>query len=777
MAAERKASDYFEVLSSQVAQNQFIPILTNDFNSWKQHHIHQPSFLSSFSRKKKKPDSKGYQNYIRWLNVTNKLEPYLDRSISYLFMRDLGKDLNSEETKKRINQVVADLKEKLTQNDNESSDEFSMAQLYRKAEEDGIPTTFIWLTEKLKTVSSYIPEEMDAAQAQRKLIKIIAGVLMHVKEEMGEDTPQKERTRRLDEAIRLGYSYGLTYPFIDDLLDAKVLSSHEQVQYTDLIRRTLTTGIVPELGVWNGKNKELITFIHRELREAFQYIKAHQPQDRRKSFFEEAYVFFQSQEVDRQKDLSNDGYSNEELYIPVILKSFSSRSIIRSVINAPEDDGFESRTFYYGIYNQLADDFADMFDDKRDGAVTPYTYYWRYHEQRSDLINPFQLYWAVISHLIHNVYQSDSKTREVILDRAINGLKRFKEKNGPKQYDEIMGLLTADMPEFNALIQKMVEKADDVDFFDKLLRDHMLTNLKNEQKERDAFSDKVESLRHELNGLLPIELEKDDPLLDETIVEAANYSLSGEGKRLRPVMAWLMAVDHYELNENSVIPLLKSLEYMHTASLILDDLPSQDNASMRRGRQTLHRVYNVATAELVSLFLTQKAIEEQAGLRGFKAETVLRLIQYCARATADMCKGQEMDLESKGKQLTIQQLHTLCFYKTGIAFEASLLMPAILARAEDEEVAALKKFARHAGIAFQIKDDLLDVESSSDQLGKPIGQDVENNHSTFVTVLGIEGAKMTMWDHYCQAVEAMREIPRDIPFLTHLLHYIIHRDK
>ena len=216
---------------------------------------------------------------------------------------------------------------------------------------------------------------------------------------------------------------------------------------------------------------------------------------------------------------------------------------------------------------------------------------------------------------------------------------------------------------------------------------------------------------------------------------------------------------------------------MHTASLILDDLPSQDNASMRRGRQTLHRVYNVATAELVSLFLTQKAIEEQAGLRGFKAETVLRLIQYCARATADMCKGQEMDLESKGKQLTIQQLHTLCFYKTGIAFEASLLMPAILARAEDEEVAALKKFARHAGIAFQIKDDLLDVESSSDQLGKPIGQDVENNHSTFVTVLGIEGAKMTMWDHYCQAVEAMREIPRDIPFLTHLLHYIIHRDK
>ena len=98
--------------------------------------------------------------------------------------------------------------------------------------------------------------------------------------------------------------------------------------------------------------------------------------------------------------------------------------------------------FYYGIYNQLADDLADMFDDQKDGAVTPYTYYLTYYQTRKDLINPFEMYWTVISYLIHDVYHSDSKTQEVILDRAINGLKRLKEKLGEQKYSDLMGILT-----------------------------------------------------------------------------------------------------------------------------------------------------------------------------------------------------------------------------------------------------------------------------------------------------------------------------------------------
>ncbi|WP_410489335.1 polyprenyl synthetase family protein [Bacillus sp. DTU_2020_1000418_1_SI_GHA_SEK_038] len=774
--AERKAAQYFKSLCMQVVQKAFVPILTKDIQSWKHNHIHHHSLFSFFSRVKGKPDSRNYHHYIQWLEYTGKLDNYLDRSISYIFLRDLGKALDSADTQIRIQRVVDSLKSHLTTDQGDKTELFRMDRFYRMAQKEGIESTMIWLINKLKTVSVNIPKGLDAVQAQRKLIKIIAGVLMHELEEMDEEASPEERTQKLDKAIRLGYSYGLTYPFIDDLLDSGVLSEKEKKQYSDLIRTTLITGSVQELGEWTGKNKELIRYIHSELRDAFEYIKAHQRQETIKSFFEQSYVFFHSQEVDRVKDLSHANYTNEELYIPIILKSASSRLIVRSVISAPEDEGFDNRTFFYGIYNQLADDFADMFNDMEEGAVTPYTYYMKYHDKRPDLINPFELYWTVISNLIYNVYHSDTKTCEVILDRAINGLKRFKERIGTQKYNEVMELFASGNPKFNRLIQRMVRKADDVDFFDKLLRDHMITILKNERKEQEDFSDTIETVRNQINNILHIPNNNPVSLMKEPIIDAANYSLESDGKRLRPIVTWVMGINEYGLEKSAIIPLLRSLEYMHTASLIFDDLPSQDNASTRRGRPTLHQVYNIAVAELTGLFLTQKAIAEQASLDQFDSKTVLTLIKYSAQITEDMCKGQAMDLDSRGKQLTLERLNMMSFYKTGIAFEASLIMPAILAQANGLEIEALKKFARHAGIAFQIKDDLLDVEGDLILLGKPIGKDAENNNSTFVSILGIDGARKAMWEHYCLAMEALQEVQRNTTFLKHLLNYIVNRD-
>jgi geranylgeranyl pyrophosphate synthase len=770
--AEEKAADYFKQLYQQVMQKSYIPVLTRDIQSWKHNHIRHP-ILSLIFSKKVNPNTRGYNSYIQWLDYTGKLDNYLHRSISYLYMRDLGKDLNSPETQTEILRVVNNLKSQLT-SEAKNSDMFSFAGLYRWAQEENIETTVIWLFNKLKIVSDHIPEGMEPDHAQRKLIKIIAGVIMHVLDEMDDTVTTEKRSQKLDQAIRLGFAYGLTYPYIDDLLDSDVLSPSEKERYSELIRTTLLNESLPELGEWTGENAELIQFIHCELRAAFEYIKTQQQPKTKKYFFEQAFVFFQSQEIDREKELTQDNYTNGDLYIPIILKSASSRLIARSVISAPGDDGFNDRTFYYGIYNQLADDFADMFNDMEEGAVTPYTYYMKYHQQRSDLINPFELYWAVIANLIHNVYNSDPKTCEVILDRAINGLKRAKERLGMKKYSEVMELLTSGIPEFNRLVQKMVRQADDVDFFDKLLRDHMVTSIKNERQEQEDFLEKIKTVREQINTNLKL---SKGSLPDDPITAAANYSLDGDGKRLRPIMAWVMAVDGYGLEQSAIMPLLRSLEYMHTASLIFDDLPSQDNAAFRRGRPTLHEAYNVGIAELTGLFLTQKGVEEQASLKVFNSRAVVELIQYTARATGDMCRGQAMDLESKGKRLTLDQLNLLSFYKTGIAFEASLIMPAILAEAKESEMTALKKFAQHAGIAFQIKDDLLDVEGDLDQLGKPIGKDVENNSSTFVSVLGLDGARKAMWDHYCLAVEVLEEIPRNTAFLKHLMDYIVNRDQ
>ncbi|MFD1776095.1 polyprenyl synthetase family protein [Paenibacillus rhizophilus] len=779
--AEQKAAQYFASLYMQVMEKTYVPALTKDIQLWKRNHVRHHTWLSFFSRGKRKPDTRDYHRYIGWLDYMGKLDGYLDRSVSYIYMRDLGKALDSSETQTRIQHMVADIKSHLVHstraNRGDQPEYMSLAGFYRWAQKEGIETAAIWVMDKLKDVSFHIPKEMNAEQSQRKLIKIIVGVVLHVIEEMDDETSPAERARRLDEAIRLGYSYGLTYPFIDDLLDSQVLTAGEKEQYSRMIRTALLTGFVPEISGWAGHNMDFIQYVHSELRDAFEYIKGLQRPETQKTFFEQSYVFFYSQDMDRAKNLSNANYTNEELYIPIILKSSSSRLIVRSVISAPKDEGFDDRTFFYGIYNQLADDFADMFDDRRDGAVTPYTYYLKYHKQRSDLINPYELYWTVISHLIHNVYQSDIKTREVILDRAINGLKRCKERLGTEKYNEIMEIFASGNPEFNRLIGQMVRKAEDVDFFDKLLRDQMNTLLKNDQREKEDFQDTIKTVRGQINNLLQIPKNNGISPMKEPLIDAANYSLEGDGKRIRPILTWVMGVNEYGLNASAIAPLLRSLEYMHTASLIFDDLPSQDNASTRRGRPTLHQVHNSATAELTGLFLIQKAINEQASLDKFDAKTVLSLMQYSAGKAEDMCMGQAMDLHSKGKALTLEQLNRMCFYKTGVAFEASLVMPAILAQVNEPEIAALKKFAYHAGIAFQIKDDLLDLEGDLLVLGKPARQDTQNNSSTFVSILGQEGARKEMWEHYCLAMEALKEVPRNIAFLKHLLNYMVNRER
>ena len=780
--AERKAGSYLAALSERIREQSHLAALTEDLRQWQRRHVRGGAWLSFLSRgKKPAADGADDRSYISWLNRTGKIDQYLDRSISYIYLRDLGKRLDAPDTEDRIRRVAADVKRRLLRTveagQGERSEFFGIVELYRWAQKEGVEAAVIWAIDKLKKVEANIPEGMNAEHAQRKLIKITIGVVLHAIEEMGADRLPAERSRMIDEAIRLGYSYGLTYPFIDDLLDSKALTPQEKSDYARIIREALRTGTVPEWSGEAGTNSAAMRFISAELREAFEYIKRSQRPERRRGFFEQTYIFFHAQESDRAKDLAHAGYTNEELYVPIIVKSAYSRLVARSVVNAPQDAGFEERTFYYGLYNQLADDFADLFEDLKDGAVTPFTYYWTYRDRRPDLLNPFELYWTVILHLIHHVFRSDAKTREVILSRAINGLKRYRARVGEPSYRRVIDTFAFGGAAFGRLLHRFVRKADDVDFLDKLLRDQWIANLVRERKVKEHFFETIRTAREQVNSTLQIVKPDGAPPMKGTLIDAANYSLAGDGKRLRPVLTLVMGVQEYGLQAASIEPLLRSLEYMHTASLVFDDLPSQDNASIRRGRSTLHRIHDSATAELTGLYLIQKAIQEQASLRQFDANAVLELIRYSARAAEDLCMGQAMDLRAKGQALTLEQLDTICYYKTGVAFEAALVMPAILAKAGERSVAALKTFAYHAGIAFQIRDDLLDAGGDAQALGKPVGQDVGNNASTFVTVLGREGAEKEMWRHYCDAMDALKELPHRTAFLRHLLDYMIHRDR
>ncbi|GIO23693.1 polyprenyl synthetase family protein [Oceanobacillus sp. J11TS1] len=758
---QEQAKNYFHLLRAQVHQEDFAATLIESLQQYQQA---KKKSLINTDKWKQQPSNL----FISQLAKMGQLDSYLFRSVSYIYFRDLGRDITTESMRRRIADITEGIKHYLDGKQQHVS--FHMAELYQFAEKESLEPVFFWVTDKLKYISAILPEGFDKNEAKRKIIKIIAGVIIHEIEELKDETSAQVRRQQLDQAVRIGYYYGLTYPLIDDVLDADVLTEAEKKAFAYFIRQTLLTGeVIPiKASDWQENHWEFISAVYDGLSEAFTYLKACQPIERNRDFLDNAYLFFEGQEQDRQKQLDNSSYTNEQLYVPVILKSASSRLIVRSFRAFSKDDKIEKNMFHYGIYNQLADDLADFDEDLANRSVTPYTYFVTHHHQNQNVMNPFAMYWSVIYYFVHTIYGGKPEIRDIILDRAINGLKRLKQRLGKERYQAFMQQFSFDT-NFDKTLEKVINRSQNVAFFDKWIRDQFLDTLRQNEQSKEQFVSKMKEIKEQLEGHLSLES------IENTLEQAAEYSLGGNAKRLRPIMTWIMAKEGFNLPDQMILPLAKSVEYMHTASLIFDDLPSQDNASTRRGKQTLHEKYNHAVAELTGLWITQRAVEEQTTIKHADPERVLELIAYSTRTTQDMCKGQLLDLNAKEKQLTLESLKELSVYKTSLGFEAALMMPLILAGASADRKQAVKHLAYHAGIAFQIKDDLLDLTGDAMLLGKQPGQDQRNKSATFVSILGQEQAQKEMWKHYLAARDYLTMLP-DVPFFYQLLDYLIFRE-
>ena len=224
---------------------------------------------------------------------------------------------------------------------------------------------------------------------------------------------------------------------------------------------------------------------------------------------------------------------------------------------------------------------------------------------------------------------------------------------------------------------------------------------------------------------------------------------------------------------------IQLLEYMHTASIIFDDKPSQDDSDTRRGKACFaHKAYNCeATAELAGVFLMMRAVEVQSQIKRIDPSCVLESLSYAANTTQAICEGQLMDLKSSQYKTDLKQLETLSHLKTGLAIEAALMIPAILANENDIEKEHIKQFSRHLGLAFQIKDDLLDYTSSDELLGKPILQDKHKQKASFVTYLGIEGAQEKLYYHYFKAQGLVEHLGEVKCFMNQVLDFVVYRQK
>ena len=267
----------------------------------------------------------------------------------------------------------------------------------------------------------------------------------------------------------------------------------------------------------------------------------------------------------------------------------------------------------------------------------------------------------------------------------------------------------------------------------------------------------------------------------KTIMEAMNYSVLAGGKRLRP----MLMQETYRLfgGRSEVIePFMAAIEMIHTYSLVHDDLPAMDNDEYRRGKKTTHAVYGEAMGILAGDALLNYAYETAA--RAFAMEPgnpgVCQAFQILTAKAGiyGMVGGQTVDVESEGKpDMTKEKLDFIYRLKTSALIEGAMLTGAVLAGATQGEQKIIEQTAGEVGLAFQIQDDILDVTSTMEVLGKPIGSDEKNHKITYVTYEGIEKAKADVASLSEQEIARMDSLVVKNEYLTELLRYLILREK
>ena len=265
------------------------------------------------------------------------------------------------------------------------------------------------------------------------------------------------------------------------------------------------------------------------------------------------------------------------------------------------------------------------------------------------------------------------------------------------------------------------------------------------------------------------------------LIQAMRYSLEAGGKRLRPILC-MAASEAVGGSDADVIPAACALELIHTYSLIHDDLPAMDDDDLRRGKPTCHRAFDEATAILAGDGLLTAAFEVLAGAGQTQGGDPLKWLEVSyliARAAghAGMVQGQMMDLSVEGTTITLQELETLQRLKTGALIEVSVKAGAILGRGASKEVAALASYGRYIGLAFQLADDILNVESTPEIIGKPVGSDQAHRKMTGPSLIGLEQAKVRAAQLIDSALEELSFFDKRGQPLAALARYMIERKK
>jgi len=291
---------------------------------------------------------------------------------------------------------------------------------------------------------------------------------------------------------------------------------------------------------------------------------------------------------------------------------------------------------------------------------------------------------------------------------------------------------------------------------------------------KEQLTTKIEEIEKILKRYLPKE---EGP--QKTVIEAMNYSVLAGGKRLRP----MLMNETFRLfggSGNIVEPFMTAIEMIHTYSLVHDDLPAMDNDEYRRGKKTTHAVYGETMGILAGDGLLNYAFEIASGAFDIELSPgVSKALKILSQKSGiyGMIGGQVADIESEGKSVSFETVEFIHRMKCGALIEASMLIGAVLAGANDEEQQKIYEIASDVGYAFQIRDDILDATATTEQIGKPAGSDEKNNKSTYVSIKGLEKAMEDVKAISEHALGLLESLGKTNPFLTELIKMLVDREK
>jgi geranylgeranyl diphosphate synthase type II len=268
---------------------------------------------------------------------------------------------------------------------------------------------------------------------------------------------------------------------------------------------------------------------------------------------------------------------------------------------------------------------------------------------------------------------------------------------------------------------------------------------------------------------------------DETINKAMQHSLMAGGKRIRPVLC-LAATEAVGGNPTDALTAACAMEMIHTYSLIHDDLPAMDNDELRRGKPTCHVAFDEATAILAGDALLTMAFEILAAVpfentdQAAKWLQIIRIIAVAA-GSRGMIQGQMLDIAAEGRKLNVSELESMHTLKTGALIVASLQCGALLAEADKDQLRFLKTYAGYIGLAFQVADDILNVEGNPEVMGKAVGTDRLNKKNTYPSLLGLDASKQFAQKLIRQALQALETFDNKADPLRAMATYIIERKR